>query len=292
LRLRIPGEEENYEGLYNGLQFLTDVRIGADIKLSGKVIVVGGGNVAFDAARTALRVGAREVFIYYRRTVEEMPAWEQDIAEALEEGIVIHSMWAPKQIHGKGGVVTGMTFARSKTVWDREGRSRLSIDENTVQTVDANAIIIAVGQAPDASFLSEDSQMERSLWGSLEVDKNKLSTNVPGIFSGGDFITGPSTVIQAIASGRRAALAIEKYLQGDTRRVDILDEKATIQSDAGLALEETVTEDQPRSEPDIESATVRIEDFREVEKGFSKDQAHREARRCLRCDLEKEIVTS
>jgi len=183
-----------------------------------------------------------------------------------------------------------MEFARSRTIWDENGRSRLGIDEDTVQAVDADAVIIAIGQAPDASFLSRDSQIERSLWGGLEVDKNTLSTNIPGIFSGGDFTTGPSTVIQAIASGRRAALAIHKYLQGDKSRVEIIDEKSEMHSAVGLALDEEITEDQPRVEVEYEEAEDRIKDFREVEKGFTEDQARREAKRCLRCDLEKEMV--
>lgn len=292
LRLKIPGEEEKLEGLHNGLRFLTDIRTGKDISLSGKTIVIGGGNVAFDAARTALRVGAAEVLIYYRRTVQEMPAWEQEIREAIEEGIVIHPLWTPKEILSKEGRVIGMKFARSRTVWDKTGRSFLSVDEETVQTVDAGTVIIAIGQAPDTSFLSKDHQIERSLWGSLDVDQNRLATNIPGIFSGGDFITGPSTVIQAIASGRRAAIAIDQYLQGDKGRVEITDEKSARASAARLALEETLTEEQPRIQAGHEPAEERVADFREVEKGFSKDQAHREAKRCLRCDLEKEIVSA
>jgi NADH-quinone oxidoreductase subunit F len=290
LRLRIPGEEEGLEGLYNGLRFLTEVRTGKGFRLSGKVLVIGGGNVAFDAARTALRIGASEVQIFYRRTIEEMPAWEQDILEAVEEGIVIHSMWAPKQILAHDSKVSGMEFARSRTLWDQSGKSRLGIDENELQAVDAETVIIAIGQAPDTSFLSKDSQIERSLWGSLEVDQNKLSTNIPGIFSGGDFITGPSTVIQAIASGRRAALAIDKYLAGEGGRIEIPDAKSAFHSKAGLALEEKNTEDQPRVQVAYEAAGERVRDFREVEKGFSKEQAHREAKRCLRCDLEKEMI--
>jgi NADH-quinone oxidoreductase subunit F len=219
-----------------------------------------------------------------------MPAWQKDVEEALEEGIVLNFLWAPKRILQKDGKTTGMEFIRSRTVYDDDGRSRLSVDEASIQAVDADTVIIAIGQAPDASFLSRDSQIERSLWGSLEVDRNKLSTNIPGIFSGGDFITGPSTVIQAIASGRRAALAIHQHLQGDKSRVEIIDEKSEFLSMAGLALDEEITKDQPRTEVEYEEAEERIKDFREVEKGFNEDQAHREAKRCLRCDLEKEMA--
>ena len=289
MRTGIMGEDENPEGLYYGLPFLTDVRTGKAIQLKGKVIVIGGGNVALDAARTALRVGAADVQIFYRRTREEMPAWEKDIEEALEEGIVLNLHWTPRQIINTGGKITGMEFVGSQTAYDDEGRARVGVDESRVQTVDADAVIISIGQAPDATFLSKDSQIERSLWGSLEVDQNTLATNIPGIFSGGDFITGPSTVIQAIASGRRAAIAIDKYLQGDIGRIEITDEKSEMPSAAGLALEDEEAKDQPRIKLELEKPEDRIRDFREVEKGYEKfEEAHREARRCLRCDLEKE----
>jgi NADH-quinone oxidoreductase subunit F len=276
-------------GLYYGLKFLTDVRTGADLKLKGKVIVIGGGNVAIDAARTALRIGASDVQIFYRRTREEMPAWTKDIEEALEEGIVLNLLWAPKRIIQEGGRVTGMEFVRSRTVYDADGQAHLGLDDETIQTVAAEAVIIAVGQAPDVAFLSKDQQIERSLWGSLEVDRNKLATNIPGIFSGGDFITGPSTAIQAIASGRRAALAIHQYLQGDSGRVEMVDQKTATPVAAGLALEDETAKDQPRVSLEVEPPKDRVKDFREVEKGYGRDlEAHREARRCLRCDLERE----
>jgi NADH-quinone oxidoreductase subunit F len=259
-------------------------------------------------------MGARGVQIFYRRSIEEMPAWKKDIEEAIEEGVVINPLWAPKRIvhEGRrptplpksltalfetsdrvmpqGGRVTGIEFARSKTAIDAEGRSYLGIDEETTQLVDAETVIIAIGQAPDASFLSKEGQLERSVWGSLEVNENSLATNIAGIFAGGDFITGPSTVIEAIASGRRAAIAIDKYLQGDRSRIEIVDEKTSMHSVAGLALDEEITEDRPRIQIEMEEAKERVSDFREVEKGFKKDQAHHEAKRCLRCDLEKEIT--
>ncbi|MEJ2166035.1 MAG: FAD-dependent oxidoreductase [Desulfobacterales bacterium] len=289
MRTGIVGEVEGLSGLYYGLPFLTDVRIGKDPGLSGKVVVVGGGNVAVDTARTALRVGAGDVQIFYRRSREEMPAWEKDVEEAIDEGIVLNLHWAPRRILQKGGRVTGMEFVRSRTLYDDDGRARLGVDEESLQVVDADAVIIAVGQAPDVSFLSKDSPIERSLWGSLEVNENTLATNIPAIFSGGDFITGPSTAIRAIASGRRAAIAISKYLQGDSGRVQIVDEKTATPSASGLALEDETAKDQQRIRIDLETPEDRVKDFREVEKGYAgAEEAHREAKRCLRCDLEKE----
>jgi NADH-quinone oxidoreductase subunit F len=286
-RMGIMGEDASLEGLYYGLQFLTDVRAGKNIQLKGKVVVLGGGNVAIDAARTAPRLGAQDVQIFYRRTVEEMPAWEKDIEEAVEEGIVINPLWAPKRIIHQGGKVTGIEVMRSKTVFDPDGGSHLSVDEESTQVLEVDTIIGAIGQAVDVSFLSEDSQLERSLWGSLVVDENTLATNIQGIFAGGDFITGPSTVIEAIASGRRAALAIDRYLSGIKGRVKIIDEKSSMPVEDRLALAEESFEEKPRIEVKIEEAEQRKKDFREVEKGFSEADARREAARCLRCDLEE-----
>ena len=288
-RMGIRGEEEGVAGIYYGLQFLTDIRIGKEIRLKGKVVVLGGGNVAIDTARTALRVGARDVQIFYRRTREEMPAWEKDIEEAIEEGVIINPLCAPKRILHRGGKVNGIEFMRSRTLFDDEGRSYLSVDEESTQVVEADTIMISIGQAPDISFLSRDSQIERALWGGLVVDENSLATNIPGIFAGGDFTTGPSTIIRAIASGRRAALAIDRHLQGDKGRLEILDEKSSMKEEHRLALEEETEEEKPRARLELERPEERTRDFREVEKGLDKDQALYEAMRCLRCDMEKEL---
>ncbi|MDY6879435.1 MAG: FAD-dependent oxidoreductase [Thermodesulfobacteriota bacterium] len=287
-RIGIQGEEEGLKGLYYGLPFLIDIRAGKEIEVKGKVVVLGGGNVAIDVARTVLRVGAQDVQIFYRRTREEMPAWDKDIEEAIEEGVVINPMWAPKQIIHQDGRINGIEFVRSMTVFDGEGRSFLSVDEKVTQVVEADTIIISIGQAPDISFLSEDSQLERALWGSLVVDENTMATNIPGVFAGGDFTTGPSIVIEAIALGRRAAIAIDKYLAGVKGRIEIRDEKTVRGKDTPLALEDETTEERPRIEIGVETPEERVRDFREVEKGFTEEQALEESVRCLRCDLERD----
>lgn len=288
MRVGIPGEEEGLAGLYYGLQFLTGIRTGEKTVLAGKVVVIGGGNVAIDVARTALRIGASDVQIFYRRTIDEMPAWEKDMGEAIEEGVVINPLWAPKKIIRKNGKVMGMEFIRSTTLLDEEGRAYLSVDEEETQVVAADTVIISIGQAPDVSFLSKDSRLERALWGSLAVDENNLATNIPGVFAGGDFTTGPSTLIKAIASGRRAALAIEKYLRGKAGRLKIVDEKSSRHLDIGLALDQEYEEERLRAKVSVENSEERVRDFREVERGFSEDEARYEATRCLRCDLERD----
>ncbi len=214
-RIGIPGEEEDLEGLYYGLEFLSAVRAGKDVPLSGKTVIIGGGNVAVDVARTALRSGAQDAQIFCLEPRDEMPAWEQDVDEAIDEGIVINTEASPSRITQKEGRVTGIEFTRCVCVFDDEGCFNPTCDLDDTRFVDADNVIISIGQAADMSFLDADSQLERELWGTLVVDTNTLATNVPGVFAGGDFTTGPTFVIRAISSGRRAAIAINKYLTGD-----------------------------------------------------------------------------
>jgi len=287
-RIGILGEEEGISGLYYGLQFLTAVKSGTRARMSEKVVVVGGGNVAIDVARTALRMGAKEVQLFCLEARNEMPAWEKEVLEAVEEGILINPSWGPRRILHEQDAVRGIEFVRCVSVFDGEGRFNPAFDEEVKQMVETESVIISVGQAPDVSFLSKDSQLEMALWrGSLQVDENTLSTNIPGVFAGGDFTTGPTFVIRAIASGRRAALAIHRHLQGEKGRLKIMDEKSPLHVDQGLALEEETAEEKPRAKLAVEKPEERTRDFREVEKGFSQDEAWYEAKRCLRCDLER-----
>ncbi|MFP4452022.1 MAG: FAD-dependent oxidoreductase [Desulfobacterales bacterium] len=287
-RIGIPGEEEGLEGLYYGLNFLRDVRLGHDIRLSGKTVVIGGGNVAMDVARTALRAGSDDVQVFCLESRDEMPAWAKDVHETEEEGALINTQWSPEQISRENGRIKGIRFSRCLAVFDQEGNFSPECDESDAQYIETDNIIISIGQAPDISFISEDTQLERALWGSLAVDENTLATNVPGVFAGGDFTTGPTFVIRAIASGRRAALAIHKYLSKDQTPIFMPDEKTPLAQEAGLALDSETTEDQPRVQVETEKPEERVCDFREVERGFTAEQAHFEAKRCLRCDLEKE----
>ena len=287
-RIGVPGEEEGLDGLNYGLEFLSQAKTDRKIAVEGKVVVIGGGNVAIDVARTALRVGAEDVQLFCLEPRDEMLAWEKEVKEAIDEGIVINPSWGPRQIIHKDGRVSGLEFVKCISVFDEEGRFNPIFDDEFTQAVETHNIIISIGQAPDMSFLTKDGQLERALWGALVVDENTLSTNIPGIFAGGDFTTGPTYVIRAIASGRRAAIAIERYLQGETGRIRIIDEKTEAVEDTGLALDEETTEEKPRIEIQLEKPEERVRDFREVEKGFTREEAHREAMRCLRCDLEKD----
>jgi len=169
-RIGIPGEDENANGIFYGLNFLSDVRTGKDIQLKGKTVVIGGGNVAMDVARTALRSGSDDVQLYCLESRDEMPAWEKDIEEAVEEGIILNPAWSPEQITHKDDCVSGISFTRCVSVFDQEGKFNPECDLNDTHYLDADNIIISIGQAADMSFLPEDSQLERELWGSLAVD--------------------------------------------------------------------------------------------------------------------------
>ncbi|SHJ69618.1 NADH-quinone oxidoreductase subunit F [Desulfatibacillum alkenivorans DSM 16219] len=289
----IPGEEEGLEGLFYGLQFLTQVKGENPVSLSGRAVVIGGGNVAIDVARTALRVGASDVQVFCLESFDQMPAWDKEVDEAMEEGIVINPSWSPRLIVSEEGKVQGVEFSRCDSVFDEDGKFNPTCDDSTIRMVEAENVIISIGQAADMSFLSQDEQLERALWGTLAVDENRLATNIPGIFAGGDFTTGPTFVIRAISSGRRAAIAIDKYLSGDSGRVHTPDRKTRLIQDAGLALEdEEGGKEAPRVKVALEDTQERAHDFREIEKGFTKEQALREAVRCLRCDLEREEEAS
>ncbi|MFO8089089.1 MAG: FAD-dependent oxidoreductase [Desulfatiglandaceae bacterium] len=286
-RIGIPGEEDGLAGLDYGLGFLRNIRTGEGTRLSGKTVVIGGGNVAVDVARTALRSGAEDVQLFCLESRDEMPAWEKDIMEAEEEGVIINPSWSPDKIITENGRVKAVGFSRCISVFDQDGRFSPSCDETDTLQVEADNVIISIGQAPDMSFLPEDSRLERALWGTLAVDENTLATNIPGVFAGGDFTTGPTFLIRAIASGRRGAISIDRYLSGDWSRIRMPDEKTPLLQKTGLAMDSESAAEQPRVKIEIEKPEDRIKDFREVERGLTVEEALFEAKRCLRCDLEK-----
>ncbi len=285
-RLGIPGEVEDIEGLYYGLRFLRDVRLGREAKVGKCVTVIGGGNVALDAARTALRLGATETSIYYRRSRDEMPVSDVEYEEAVTEGVKMNFLATPTRIASENWKVTGLQCTRMKLGEpDNSGRRRPVPIEGSEFTITADTVIAAVGQAPDLSFLPPDSALERTRWETLVADSNSLATNVPGIFAGGDFVTGPDMVVNAIAAGRRGAIAIDKYLRGDTSRVEVYDRKTALIDKRPPELDET-WEERPRTKMKTLPIPERSVSFAEIELGFSEDVARQEAKRCLRCDLE------
>ena len=286
-RIGIPGELEDVEDFYYGLRFLRDVKVGKQVRVGRRVAVIGGGNVALDAARTALRLGAEEVNIYYRRSRSEMPVTEVEYDEAVAEGIKVNFLVSPTRIVSSKWRATGLQcILMSLGEPDSHGRRRPVPISGSDFFVEADTVIAAVGQAPDLSFLPPDSALERTRWETLAVDSNKLATSVQGIFAGGDFVTGPGMVIDAIATGRRAAIAIDKYLRNDTSRVEIYDLKQRGNGEKPASGPDESWETQRRLEMPKLPAGERKRCFEEIERGFAEEKARLEAKRCLRCDLE------
>jgi len=287
-RVGIPGELEDIAGFHYGLRFLRDIKLGRQVSVGRRVAVIGGGNVALDTARTALRLGADEVNIYYRRSRDEMLVTEVEYDQAIAEGIQVNFLVSPTRIVSENWEVTGLQCTQMRLGDpDESGRRRPIPIAGSESFVEADNVIAAVGQAPDLSFLPVDSALERTRWETLVVDNNTLSTNVSGVFAGGDFVTGPGMVIDAIAAGRRAAIAIDKYLKGDTSRVEIYDLKAGVIGELPSQEIEETWEVQPRLRVSLLPTQERKASFAEVELSFSEERARQEAKRCLRCDLER-----
>ncbi len=285
----IPGEVDGLTGLMYGLSFLRDVKQGRDVSVGARVAVIGGGNTAVDSARTALRLGADRVEVFYRRSREEMPVTDIEFEEAEAEGVQFNFLTSPTRVLSERWKVNGLQCIRMRLgEADESGRRRPVPIQGSEFSVEVDTVIPAVGQAPDLSFLPADSKLERTKWEMLSVDPDNLATNIPGVFAGGDFVTGPSFVIKAIAAGRRGAVAIDKYLRRDSSRVELYDLKEAVPPRDKTVddLQEDLGE-KPRVAMPVRSPKARVRTFEEIEMGFSEAQARQEARRCLRCDLEK-----
>jgi len=211
-KLGVEGEE--LTGVIHALNFLKEINLGEKVELGDRVAVIGGGNVSMDAARTALRLGAKEVNVLYRRSMEEMPANPWEVKEAESDGVKIQFLVAPKKILGKDEQATGIECIRMKLGEPDETGRRAPIPiEGSEFIVEADRIILAVGEAPDIVFLPKELEVTEA--GTIAVDPVTLETSFPGIFAGGDVATGPATVIEAIVAGRRAAASIDRYLRGE-----------------------------------------------------------------------------
>lgn len=209
-RVKIKGE--NLEGVINALDFLWHINSNKEIKIGKNVVVIGGGNVAIDAAKTALKNGANEVTILYRRSREEMPANPWEVKEAEDEGVKIEFLVAPKKFLGENGQVSAIECVRIKLGEpDESGRRKPIPIENSEFTRETDMVILAVGEVPDLKFLPPEIELNEN--GTVWVNPITMETSVQGVFAGGDAVTGPATVIEAIQAGKRAAESIENYLK-------------------------------------------------------------------------------
>ncbi len=278
LRRTLDIEGTGLEGVLWGLDFLRAAKLRGDMTLKGRTIVIGGGNVAVDTALTALRLGAAPVEIVYRRTKSEMPAFEWEIEQAIEEGIVIRQGLAPRRIMGDGTKVTGVEFVRSATVAGKGRASNPACEEGGIMTIGADIVIISIGQTTDPCCTDGLDV----LWadGCVSVDPGTLETNIPAVFAGGDMATGPGSVIGALASGRQAAASIDLFLRG--RAATGLRESGKPKA-SGLVTSTDGVQTKKRQAMDVLPVADRRLNFREVELGYTRDQARAEAERCLEC---------
>jgi NADPH-dependent glutamate synthase beta subunit-like oxidoreductase len=210
--LRVEGAE--LEGVVHALEFLSKVNSGEPFNLGERVIVVGGGNVAVDAARTALKQGGREVTVLYRRSREEMPAIPWEVSEAEKEGVKFEFLAAPKRFLGENGKLKAMECIRTELGEpDKSGRRKPIPIEGSEFIKEIDTAILAIGESPDVSFLPKE--VELNVDGTIWINPITMETTMKGVFAGGDVVTGPATVIEAILAGKRAANSIMKYLGGE-----------------------------------------------------------------------------
>jgi NADH-quinone oxidoreductase subunit F len=276
LPIRVPGED--LPGVKGGAEFLREVELGIAPHPGKRVAVIGGGDVAMDIARTCRRMGA-EVTIAYRRERKDMPASEEEIADAIAENIELKELVAPKSIRrANSGLALEMDVCELRD-FDRSGRRRPVPIEGAVITREYDTIFSAIGQTSDLDF-AESLETKRD---TIAVDRHRLLTNLPGVFAGGDAVIGPARIVDALAHGKKAAVEIDRLLALKSGRDPYAESLEKIK--VTMTLPEVVTE-QPMAEIPKLSPEERIKDFTaEVELGFDEETAKKECGRCLRCDV-------
>jgi len=283
MTLDIPGAE--LSGIVDGVSFLNDHNLSGSAKVGKHVAVIGGGDVAVDAARVALRLGAEKVSIVYRRTREEMPAHPQEIEDAEAEGVQLWFLASPVLVKGDGKVEALRCQKMELGEFDKSGRRRPMPIAGTEFDIPVDTVITAIGQSPDAPW-AEALGLETTRQGTLLIDANTMATTRPGVFAGGDATTGPATVIEAMADGARAAQGIHSLLSGEPMPEPSVPAKTYVTDEQAELIEATLLQDPtPRTCVSCIAVGERITGFTEVEQAFTIEVAQLEARRCLRCDL-------
>ena len=280
---RLAVEGEDLHGVIAGTDLLRKVSLGESVNIGAKVVIVGGGNVAIDCARSCWRLGAQEVEVLYRRTRSEMPAWDIEVAEAEAEGVKFSFLAAPVRFLGENGRLTHMEVLRMELGDpDESGRRRPVPIEGSEQRVAVDTVISAIGQAPER-FNLESLSLETNRWGMITTDPQTLATSRPGVFAGGDCTLGAASFVEAVGQGRQAAESIHSYLEYGGLRAVTRKERPM----APELNEEERRRAKPiprQSMPHIEAA-ARRNNFAEVDLGFSMEMAQAEGQRCLHCGL-------
>lgn len=315
--LQIPGN--TLDGVIKGIDFLLNVNLGYRFSIGKKVVVIGGGNVAVDVARsalrqqqrqtletvsstflpdrltdselevtmkelmdvtrTALRLGAQEVHLVSLESRHEMPAYEEEIEEALVEGLKIHPSLGPKRFIGQDGKVIGLETIHCASVFDADHRFNPQFEPGTEKIIPCDTVILAIGQASDLTFLTPEDGVETSPQGTVKFDPETLMTSAPGIFTAGDIAFGPRLIISAVADGKKAAEQIDRYLRGGEWKPKPKYVQITVQNHHEMA----ANYDEYSRLPVPTVSLDRRSGITEVEAGYTEEQARREASRCLQC---------
>lgn len=292
LKLDIPGE--NIEGVISGMEALSKLNLNKEINIGKRIGIIGGGNSATDAARSVLRKKISEnsypesVTVFYRRTIAEMPAYKEEIDAALEEGIKIEFLTAPNKIISENGKLKACEFTRMElTQPDESGRRKPIPVAGSEFTVELDTLIVSISEKPDISYLKKDG-FEITGSSALSVNSETLETNIQGVFAGGDLVTGPNSVVEAVAAGKIAAQSIDKFISGKKVKRDYKLTRPSMYVEP-LMLNDSELEElmqAKRAEMPMLLPEKRKHNLSEVDLGFTEEQAVMEAKRCLRCELE------
>ena len=285
LDLHIPGEKDT-QGVIDAIRFLREVNLGNKTCPGSQVVVIGGGNVAIDAARVAKRLGAREVTVVYRRSEREMPAYAEEIEGAKKEEIHFSYLTAPVKVLVKEGKIEGFECMRTELGQpDASGRRRPIPVAGSEFVISCDAVIPAIGQKIDAPWANQEPDLKWSPRNTLNVNPQTMQTNIPYVFAGGDAVTGPATVIEAVAAGHKAVEAIHRYINDED--LDLYAKQLEAQEKPGRDWQEIPDElsQESRAHPQHLDPEISAASFDEVDLGFSESEAQREALRCLNCGI-------
>ena len=278
-KANIPGEDA--EGVMTAVDFLRTVGGDESYPVRGKAVVVGGGNVAIDVARTAVRCGAESVKMFCLEPREKMPASEEEIEDAAADGVTLDCGWGPKEIRVENGKVTGVVFKKCVSVWDAEGRFNPAYDENDTMTVDCDRVFLSIGQSIVWGDLLKGSRVKLGRGQGAEADRLTYQTAQPDIFVGGDVYTGPKFAIDAIAAGKEAAVSLHRFVQPNTSLTIGRNRRDFIELDKTNALIDINYDTAPRQKPGYNEALRRT--FRDGSETFTEEQVRAETARCLSC---------
>ena len=274
-------EGEDFEGVYPGVEFLREVNLGNRVTLGDRVAVIGGGNVAMDSVRTALRTGSKKPFVIYRRAIEQMPANDEEIEECREEGIELMTLTNPIRVIAENGRVRAIECIRMELgPPDDSGRQRPVPVEGSEFTIEVDAVVPAIGQESDWACLTDECACTLSDWGTMQVDPVTLQTTDPDIFAGGDAVSGPATVVEAIGAGQQAAISIDRFLRGEDLAAGRKTDWTPVQDVPTGGAIPAIRHKMPMLAPD-----VRMTNFNEVQLGYDQETARSESRRCLECGV-------